>query len=469
MTQRSLLLLLVFNVIMPNTFCMNSNPQHNLAVPAPMHDADHAIRQHSISIKTSVCTENIALDLYKDSKGSPIQEILNVESAFKAKGLVPVWIEITNTTDSTKQIINQSSNTTQQNKKLFFNCYRRSPIWRFISMFLLLTAIFDGFVFHDFKQEYQKINTALMLAGAPHTPWNNLSFMSKLTAMSRTPCALNTYIPGTTYAMQAAIFTTFSALINLGGWWLVTDSNKRLDTALDKLMLQEQFTIEPGQTVKKLVILGAEKKFVLDIVDYTKQVAHRFEYIHEFELFSNEFDNALRAHSGRSIADVIEKHHQSVSIDSSLYMARGYVLGLLTIQKQLLESCTTTQEQKNICIQEIKNLEQEYTELQKLAQRFPSKAQEVHNIFSQDFLLSFYQELLVAGQHMSFPEIKKVIDKYATHSTDYQYRRALILALEYITVLELLLEKSEDQIHYITYEEQISKELYAYIRERWLG
>lgn len=230
-----------------------------LLLPVIIH-ADSGAQKNNISIKAAVCTENIALDMYKDSKGNPLQEILHIENVFKSKGLVPVWVEITNTTDSTQQVINQSSDSTQKNKKLFINYYKRSPMWRFISMFLLLTAIFDGIVFYDFKNEYKE-SLALQ-------PWDELTLASKLTAMR-----------GTKYATQAAVLTAFSALINLGGWWLITDSNKRLGAAFDKIVLQESLVIEPGKTVKKLIILGAEKKFVLDVVDMsTQQSLQQFEY-----------------------------------------------------------------------------------------------------------------------------------------------------------------------------------------------
>jgi len=41
MIQKSLLLLLVFSLAIPNAFCMNSNPQHNSTAPALTHNKDN--------------------------------------------------------------------------------------------------------------------------------------------------------------------------------------------------------------------------------------------------------------------------------------------------------------------------------------------------------------------------------------------------------------------------------------------
>jgi|GEM_PF-3378729 len=221
-------------------------------------------QKNNISIKAAVCTENIALDMYKDSKGNPLQEILHIENVFKAKGLVPVWVTITNTTDSAQQVINQSSNSTQKNKKLFINYYKRSPILRTGSMLLMLAALCNGFLYSDFARDYQKV-----AATSKMTVWMNLFFKDKVSIFSKNPSYVNKFIG----------LNLFSGLVAFGGWWLLTGSNKRLEAALNKLMLQDQLVIEPGQTVKKLIILGTEKKFTLNVVDMsTNQAIQKFEY-----------------------------------------------------------------------------------------------------------------------------------------------------------------------------------------------
>lgn len=41
MTQKALLLLLVFNLFIPNTFCMNSTAQNNQVISAPIREEDN--------------------------------------------------------------------------------------------------------------------------------------------------------------------------------------------------------------------------------------------------------------------------------------------------------------------------------------------------------------------------------------------------------------------------------------------
>ena len=168
-------------------------------------------------------------------------------------------------------------------------------------------------------------------------------------------------------------------------------------------------------------------------------------------LFDKEFFDALHSHTENQIIDVIKKYRTSLSaLDTNavLFMAQGYIFGLLTHKKQLLETGTTPSQHNDVLAQEVKSLEHTYANLKAMAKNspIPSNEENVLDIFQKELSLPFYQELLNAINYLSPSHLANVERKYITHfPLDDSLHTSAQLALVYIEVLtKLEVQKSEN-------------------------